>query len=142
MAFIGVRISWLMLARKSDFMRVASSARVLAPPHLLHGGAFGADVVDDPDRALRWILVSTALPVSRAQKRLPSRRSNSCSRRWASPRQIAAYTGSPVAILASASGYQMVVGLPAICPSQPNISCSLWLQRMRMPSLISAMPKR
>ena len=31
-AFIGVRISWLMLARKSDFARVASSAASLAAP--------------------------------------------------------------------------------------------------------------
>ncbi len=31
MAFIGVRISWLMLARNSDFMRVAASARSMAP---------------------------------------------------------------------------------------------------------------
>ena len=30
MAFIGVRISWLMLARNTDFARFASSASVLA----------------------------------------------------------------------------------------------------------------
>ena len=30
MAFIGVRISWLMLARKTDFIRLASSARSVA----------------------------------------------------------------------------------------------------------------
>ena len=31
MAFIGVRISWLMLARNIDFAAVASSAFSLAP---------------------------------------------------------------------------------------------------------------
>ena len=32
-AFIGVRISWLMLARKSDLKRVAASARSMALAH-------------------------------------------------------------------------------------------------------------
>jgi hypothetical protein len=45
-----------MLARKVRLHAGSLFGQVPPPPHLLDGGAFGADVVDDPDRALHWIL--------------------------------------------------------------------------------------
>ena len=51
-AFIGVRISWLMLARKSDFMRVASSASFLGAAHVFLDALALRDVAADAQHAL------------------------------------------------------------------------------------------
>ena len=90
MAFIGVRISWLMLATNSDLRREASSARSRARriSSTAARSAVMSSMIQTVPCSRSWM--SIALPVRRAQKRLPSRRINSCSRRWAAPRQMAA----------------------------------------------------
>ena len=52
MAFIGVRISWLMLARNMDFIWVASSAFLGLAQFLCHTFLV-ADVHQQPDQAAR-----------------------------------------------------------------------------------------
>jgi len=142
MAFIGVRISWLMLARKSALMRAASSASARA--FCIRSMASNSAEMSSMTHTEPLLRSdgSTAVPVSRTQKSVPSRRMSCCSRRCDSPRQIAAYTGSPPAACAASSGYQTAVRCPTRPPGgQPNISCRRRLPRTSTRSLISAIPE-
>jgi hypothetical protein len=56
MAFIGVLISWLMLARKALLARVARFGSLLRLAQFLLGALAFADVADEGDEARRFAI--------------------------------------------------------------------------------------
>ncbi len=139
-AFSGVRISWLMLERKSALVFALTSACSLA---ICIASLASRSVVMSSmihTTPLDWSCRSIALPVRRAQKRLPSLRTSHTSNELACPCQICSYASSCVRN-SLRSSYMTAVDWPSSDASvAPSICSRRLLQRTKCRSVTSAMP--
>ena len=140
--FSGVRISWLVLARKALLARLAASAasRALASACSARRSAVTSSAIQIVPP---WVGLSgsIALARSRTVKPLPSRRRPWRSRSIASPRSSAGPTARRRASKCAGSFDNACSGSPARPPGpQPYICSNLALAMTNLRSRVKAMP--
>ena len=140
--FSGVRISWLVLARKALFARLAASAssRALASAcSKRRRSVMFSTIQMVPPRI--GCVGSTALASMRHQKLVPSRRTSSRTNSTGSPRASGGPISAPISAYWASLAQTARPGWPVSVPrSQPSICSRAGLACTNLPSRVKAMP--